>query len=307
MGWGSGNIGGGGVQLNFAVKRFGTEAELLAASPKKNTIGVISEVDINGYAFSSAQPADPVDGMVWFLTGTSSITAFNALKKNTLQVYPLSGKQYVDGAWNDVTVMIYQNGSWVSWWNGELFQDGDQFEAVTGGWEAMGFDLNGSWTKTAPTLEIGETMRVSLSRSSVGAFAGVAITRKKIDLTNWDTLTVFTRELSISKACEYKSGFSIFVLNSNDNTKLLQDVAVANETIHTGTAAITKTDITTDLDVSTLDGEYYVAIRTTLAPKSGGSAIAADIANMLLLKSDSLLAVYRAELDAAYQEGVNSI
>lgn len=115
MGWGSGNIGGGGAQLNFAVKRYSTEAEMLAATPKENTIGVISEVDITSYVFSAAAPDASEEGTVWFLTGTSSAIEFNALKKNALWVYPISAKQSVGGDLVDVPVMIYQNGAWESW------------------------------------------------------------------------------------------------------------------------------------------------------------------------------------------------
>jgi hypothetical protein len=53
--------------------------------------------------------------MVWVFIGKSSAVAFNALKKNGIQVYPISAKQYVNGAWVDVTAKSYQNGKWVDW------------------------------------------------------------------------------------------------------------------------------------------------------------------------------------------------
>jgi hypothetical protein len=74
------------------------------------------------------------DGFVWFLTGASSTVAYNALKKNDIEVYPMSAKQYIGGAWVDVSAKSCQNGEWVDWWNGELFSYGNEFEAVTGGW-----------------------------------------------------------------------------------------------------------------------------------------------------------------------------
>ena len=55
------------------------------------------------------------DGMVWISTGVQSSNEFNALKKNGIQVYPISAKQYVSGAWVDKTAKSYQHGEWVDW------------------------------------------------------------------------------------------------------------------------------------------------------------------------------------------------
>ena len=112
MGWGNGNLGvGGAAGLNFEV--FGGTSK--PTNPKENTIWVNTNTDISEWVFSSEQPKKPVKGMVWFQTGTSATTAFNALKKNSVMVYPLYAKQYVDGAWVDRTAKSYQNGDWVEW------------------------------------------------------------------------------------------------------------------------------------------------------------------------------------------------
>lgn len=52
-------------------------------------------------------------GQVWIITDTQSTTSFNALKKNGIQVYPVSSKQYVDGAWVDKAIKSNQYGEWV--------------------------------------------------------------------------------------------------------------------------------------------------------------------------------------------------
>ena len=112
MGWGNGNLGvGGAAGLNFEV--FGGTSK--PTNPKENTIWVNTDTDISEWVFSFEQPKNPVEGMVWFQTGTSAATAFNALKKNSVMVYPLYAKQYVDGAWVDRTAKSYQNGDWVEW------------------------------------------------------------------------------------------------------------------------------------------------------------------------------------------------
>ena len=93
------------------------------ASPGENTIWLNTEVPITGYDFSAAEPANPVEGMAWVSVGTSSPAAFNALKKNSAMVYPLSAKQYVSGAWVDKGAKSYQNGKWVGWVT-YLFKEG---------------------------------------------------------------------------------------------------------------------------------------------------------------------------------------
>lgn len=55
------------------------------------------------------------EGTVWVTTGASSPVAFNALKKNSVMVYPMSAKQYIGGSWVDKTAKSYQGGAWVDW------------------------------------------------------------------------------------------------------------------------------------------------------------------------------------------------
>jgi hypothetical protein len=111
MGWGTGNLGGG-ASLNFNVKGYATEELLMAATPKENTIGIITTTPITSWIFSATEPAEPVEGMAWIATGTSSTVEFGALKKNGIRVYPISAKQYVNGKWGAVNAYIYQGGVW---------------------------------------------------------------------------------------------------------------------------------------------------------------------------------------------------
>lgn len=105
------NAGAGGSGgVNFKVVGGTTEP----ASPKENTIWVNTSVTIPSWVFSATEPGSPVEGMVWITTGTASNVAFNALKKNDVQVYPQSAKQYVGGTWVEKEIMIYQNGEWVA-------------------------------------------------------------------------------------------------------------------------------------------------------------------------------------------------
>lgn len=102
---------GGGTSLNYDVVQYEPGSEP-PESAEANTIVVFTDVDITGHIFSATEPENMANGEVWFATGTSSPVAFNALKKNGIEVYPMSAKQCVDGELVDVAAQIYQDGEW---------------------------------------------------------------------------------------------------------------------------------------------------------------------------------------------------
>lgn len=116
------NMTGSAPALNFKVVG-GTAAP---ENPKENTNWAITDVPITGWALSFAEPSEPEEGMMWIVTGTSSKVAFNALKKNTLMVYPTTCKQFVNGAWNNVTAKSYIGGEWVDWLAYLFIENGGQ-------------------------------------------------------------------------------------------------------------------------------------------------------------------------------------
>lgn len=124
-----------GVELNFDVVPGLTQPSTVS----ENAIWVKTE-KIGAWYFSGTQPEGMQEWDVWFPTGTSSPDEFNALKKNGIQVYPTSAKQYVSGALVGKTAKIYRNGEWVTLWNGELYDSGNQYEHATGGWKYVDDD-----------------------------------------------------------------------------------------------------------------------------------------------------------------------
>ena len=147
--------GGSSSPLNFKIVAYATEEELAAAQPAENTIGVVTTNTITSWIFDAIEPTDPIEGMVWITTGTSSTVAFNALKKNNITVYPGSTMQYVGGSWVDVNAHCYQGGKWVQF--SEIIKElylynlGDMCEEVTGGWTKFG---SASMKNTTACLEI---------------------------------------------------------------------------------------------------------------------------------------------------------
>lgn len=93
-------------------------------SPKENMIWVKASVKkAPKYVFAVAAPESPSEGLIWFLVSSAgAITQASA---------------YTDGAWVAADTYMYLAGNWVqitAAWNGELFDNGNQYEDVTGGW-----------------------------------------------------------------------------------------------------------------------------------------------------------------------------
>lgn len=229
---------GGGAALNFEMKAYATEELLLAATPKENTIGIITTTAINGWALSAEAPSSPASGMVWIQTGITSGVAFNALKKNSITLYPISAKQYVNGAWVEKTAKSYQNGNWVEWFI-YFYKYGDERFEVTGGFSKS--KDNGVGTRTV-TKNSDSMYLLCIGISNSGTHFTVA-SEKMIDVTTLKTLYArikFTTTASTS--------FSIGLGG-------LRNV-YAYETTHKAVDSSYEGIIS--LDVSALTGMYYL-------------------------------------------------
>lgn len=177
----------------------------------------------------SATNADVPNGTVWISTGTSSSVEFNALKKNGIQVYPLTAKQYVNGAWADKAAKTYQGGAWVDWWNGELFDNGNQYDDITGGWVQGQYQVYGGENATGGTIAIGSTIQL---KDNGGQNCVSARTNKKIDLARFNTVTA-----------TFTGNGYVFAANATS-----------------GIPAVLGTEKANSIDVSALSGEYYVGV-----------------------------------------------
>ena len=182
--------GGGGDALNFKVVPGLTQP----GTASENTIWVKTE-QIGDWCFSTTQPEGMQEWDVWFPTGIESVVEFNALKKNALQVYPLIAKQMVSGELVVVNVMSYQHGEWVDWWNGELYNKGNEFEHITGGWAVSNFLFANSYTFAIPTFtKSGNTLKITNSSTNA---TGASITHKNaLDLTGYKKVFVNITALS---------------------------------------------------------------------------------------------------------------
>ena len=225
--------------LNFAVVAYPSEVELNTATPGDTTIttiGVVTTNPINGWFFASEQPSDMAEGEVWFRSGTFSTVEFNALKENSVMVYPLIGKQMISGELKDVTTKSYKDGQWVGWWNGELYNDGYEYTNVLG---ANGFYKTtgiGTVTKNATNIVLlattnSDTVKISHDNA--------------IDLTNFNKLLV---EVNSQGQDTYR--YIMVAKNNNvtrENAEALKKIAVIGNGV-------------VDLDLSTVNGLRYILI-----------------------------------------------
>lgn len=165
-----------GVELNFEVVG-GTSRP---SSPKENTIWVNTSTAIKGWGVGALteRPASPSSGMVWIVTTDVSGCAFNALKDNSIFVYPIEVYQRVNAAWSKKDVKIYQAGSWKEF-ETYLYDSGNQFAATTGGWKSA-VGANGTCT-------FNES-HVFMSYYGSGGRTAVIYTSNKINLSKANTL-----------------------------------------------------------------------------------------------------------------------
>ncbi len=234
-------IGGGGSALNFKVIAVSSEP-LLPATAKENTIAVITTTPITSYVFASTAPTSPTEGMVWFATGTASTVGFNAIKRNGLWVYPTGCQQYVSGAWEQKTVKTYRNSAWVDWWNGYLYDSGNEYDFVTGGWSTTGYSMSG-YSISAATKGAAEITFASSTASNLNLQG----TQNAVDLTAANTVTI---EMTVKNKDNNGYAGQIWVLSGKTITAAVARVVITN-------AAGSKT--TASIDVASLSGSYYIA------------------------------------------------
>lgn len=234
------NAGGGGAALNFKVVPGLTQP----GTASENTIWVKAE-QIGAWYFSATQPENMQEWDVWFETGTESDRAFNALRKNAVQVYPLSAKQMISGLIVDVESLSYQNGEWVCWWDGELYDAGNEFDTVTGGWTSDGFSYTGA-TVVSGFTKSSDRMSFYPSGSSDSTMT-IGGCKNPIDLTPYKIIRV----TYVNKALTSGQGLSLFIATGKD--------LKTTKTASTSFTSAVNTVKTEDISISAISGKHYIA------------------------------------------------
>lgn len=226
-----------GAELNFEIVG-GTAPP---NNPKENTLWVNTDTDITDWAFSATDPTG-TEGMAWFITGTNALTPFNALKNNRITVYPLKCAQYISGTWVIKEAKMYLSGSWTDFWNGMLYEIGDEYELITGGF-LKSYENNigtRTFTKNSDSFYLK-----SAGTTSGGANFTVS-TAKKINLSGFSTL------------------FARIKHTNSKSTKFHLGVDTVNniQTYHATCTFSQESDFEgiVSMDISSLSGEYFVLL-----------------------------------------------
>lgn len=189
----------------------------------------------------SASPFDTgnATGQVWIKTNPSSSVSLNGIKKNGIFFRPSAAYEYTTyNGWKKKDVQVYQNGAWKALedpsapvtpeapWDGYYFNNGNQYEGVTGGW--------GAWSSGAT---IGDTIVVTNAGAS---------TNNKVDLTNVNRLWFDSPSGSGAFA-----NFGLLCATSEKSASTSNNNIKASVQIRAGRGS---------LDVSSLTGTYYISL-----------------------------------------------
>lgn len=251
--------GGGG--LNFKVVGGLTQP----ADPTENMLWVKTAAEITGYVIAASAPATAAEGTVMIFTGTASLVAFNALKKNQLMVYPGAVKMYSTGAWANMDASIYQDGKWTRISSSSLY-------IVQAGTiqTPPGFSTFGATNGALPTVTQGDGYR--LITTTVNSTA--VTTDSPISVNNRSTLyaTINVVKLTASSTAQWK-GVSLALLSGTG----LANFTVLTQAIVQQMLAQTLGEHTLSVDVSSLTGEYYPAI---CVPSNGTTGSQVQVSNL---------------------------
>ena len=221
--------GGGG--LNFSV----VDGLTQPGDPKENMIWVYTE-GMTGWHFAAEQPEEMAKGEVWFSTGKTSTIAFNALKKGTVMVYPISAKQMIDdGILVEVTAKIYQNGAWVEWIT-VYYDKGTEYISFVG-YKNSG---TGTYTKESNCLYM-------YSNQNSNGSAGAAFqSEDMVDVTDVKKIIfVVSQHSGGQAACGISTINKVDEFNKFDSISRFNGMGIY------------------EVDVSTYSGEYYLTILTS--------------------------------------------
>lgn len=169
----------------------------------------ISRSSESGDMYESLEEVD--EGAVWVtLANSGRIKVVSPVGGDWITIYPISAKQYVNGAWVDRAAKSYQNGAWVDWFT--YFLNGDStFEEITGGWESYkhtdGYSLG--------TAAFGS---YGLSIEADNGYAVCVATKGKISLKNSTKILVSVESAVITQPstfCLYLSDAKMTSANTD--------------------------------------------------------------------------------------------
>jgi hypothetical protein len=199
--------------------------------------------------------------------GATTLTDTNDTdtEKTTIFIVPNEGTWTVTSAANDgiddsaeKTVEITAEGQSESvilaYWNGELYVAGNEYTAITGGWT-----LNG-YTHSTITLQPGVSTGGKMAFGGASGIYQVLGTERAISLTGINKIRIVGEVTSVFGSGDNANGLALSVLTTKSFSNIVKELPINK---------VGKFDHT--LDVSGLDGDYYIVIRAEAAPGCAGN------------------------------------
>ena len=173
---------------------------------------------------------------------------------NRMKVTPYRCQQVQGstGNWVDVDAYVCHSNTWVHFWNGTLFDYGDQYTTITGGWTLSKFSVKDGAFDTGLT-------------SQTSGKDVMACTGKKINVGPYKTLHIRCYSNYSNSGGRGSARFGI--CNTNGYSK---DDYIAYKDIDTKSNTLTDYSI----DISSVSGTYYVKFYTSVASMQGWLKIA---------------------------------
>ena len=226
--------------------------------PKEGIVWVNTDVEITGYYLSATQPENLVQGNVWVkISDSFSNEIGTSFGNDYITIILDSVMQYVNGALVYKEAKSWKGGKWADWWNGTLYEPGNTYDHITGGWGLLGqFDsyIDGTFSINADSL--------SVTASGTNGKGCNFTHYKKVDLTY----------------------YSLLSFEASTNVAGRANVVIADAINHYIT--ILNLDTTSrkkyTIDLSNIKGEHYIAIGVWFSETASGRRI--DVYNIKLIR-----------------------
>ena len=167
--------------------------------------------------------------------------AVNALKKNLIDVYTISEKQYIGGAWVTKTAKSYRNGEWLSWTT-YYYKNGNTYDDVTGG-----------YTLDDATLE-ADNIKIRITSDGQ---EGYITTNSKVDISGISTLHL---KFNINVVSSYTRTAKVYLKVSDSKLTSVDGSVGSGAESYNEYAQDTEMEDTISLDVSSVTGEKYIFV-----------------------------------------------
>lgn len=174
--------------------------------------------------------------------------------RNQMKVTPYRCQQVQDstGNWVDVDAYVCHSNTWVHFWNGTLFDYGDQYTTITGGWTLSKFSIKDGAFDTGLT-------------SQTSGHDVMACTGKKITIGPYKTLHIQCYSNFSSSGGRGKARFGVCSTNG-----LSKNDFAAYKDIDTKSNTLTEYSV----DISSVSGSCYVKFYANVASMQGWFKIA---------------------------------